>query len=553
MHTLRFGLLSAIRSWAKATLPNLLEIESMGRPVTIRGDGLGRLCLAQGIQFAAKAIAPSLGPKGRTVLLHRPPAAPTLLTHGYDIAREVAASCHGPEAHGARILKETLFDADRDLGDGTSALALMMSSIVRGAVPLAHAGHDMAQVAGALLELAPELQKRIQSYRVDAAADEVALAVATTAARDADIAGRIGSLFLELGSDAVIQVQEGEGREIEADIRPGTTIEAALVSRHLSDDADRIRVHLKDPYILVADEEISDFGSLLPVLEGFATRQKALLIVARDVTGAALQALVRNKTEAGLRVAALKIASVTERGYDALEDLAIATGAELLSDRFGTDLRKMRPQMLGRADEVKVEQNFTTVLGGAAQGDALETRRKEIRLRIARERYLDYDREQLELRLARLSRGFARLHVGGVTAADRSIRLTAARKAVAALQAARAGVVPGGGTVHLHLASGLASRRDGDMPRLAACRLAREALRRIPATMIGNAGEDPLAWLGRIEAARNPGDGLDLEAMALGDMRRAGILDPASILGATIERAFSAAATLLRADLLISV
>lgn len=524
----------------------------MGRPVTIRGDGLGRLCLAQGIRLAAKAIAPSLGPKGRTVLLHRPPAAPTLLTHGYDIAREVAASCRGPEVHGARILKETLFEVDRDLGDGTSAVALMMASIVSGAVAMAHAGLDMPELADALLGLAPDLKTQIQSYRVDASLDEIALAVARTAAGDADIAERIGSLFLELGDDAVIQVQEGEGREIETDTRPGTTIEATLVSRSLSDEPDRIQVRLKDPYILVADEEIGDFGSLLPVLEGFATKQKALLIVARDVTGPALQALVRNKTEAGLRVAALKVASVAERGYDALEDLAIATGAELLSDRFGTDLRKMRPHMLGRADEAKIEQNFTTVIGGAARGDALETRRKEIRLRIARERYLSYDREQLELRLARLSRGFARLHVGGVTAADRSIRLTAARKAVAALQAARDGVVPGGGTVLLRLASGLVPGQGDDMARLAARRLAREALRQIPATMIGNAGADPLMWLGRIEGARKPGDGLDLETMALGDLRRAGILDPATVLGGTIERAFSAAATLLRADLLIS-
>ncbi|QEX16603.1 60 kDa chaperonin [Hypericibacter terrae] len=524
----------------------------MGLPVTIRGDGQARLCLAQGIRLAARAIAPSLGPKGRTVLLHRPPAPPVLLTHGYDIAREVAASCHGPEAHGARILKETLFEVDRDFGDGTSAVALMMASIVSAAVPLAHARLPMGEVADALLELAPELRGKIQSYRVDARFDDIALAVARTAARDEEIAHRIGALFLELGGDTVIQVQEGEGRDIESDIRPGTTIEASLVSRHLSDDPDRILVQLKEPYILVADEEISDFGSLLPVLEGFATKQKSLLIVARDVTGAALQALVRNKAEAGLRVAALKVGSVAERGYDALEDLAIATGAELLSDRFGTDLRKMRPQMLGRAEEAKVEQNFTTVIGGAACGGALETRRKEIRQRILDERYLSYDREQLELRLARLGRGFARLHIGGVTSADRSIRLMAARKAVAGLQAARSGVVPGGGTVFLQLAGGLAAGSGDGGSRQLARRLARKALRQIPATMIGNAGEDPLVWLGRLEGAKTANVGLDLETMAFGDLRQAGILDPASVLGAAIERAFSAAATLLRADLLVT-
>jgi chaperonin GroEL len=524
----------------------------MVRPVTIRSDGQGRLCLARGIQLAAKVIAPSFGPKGRAVLLHRPPAPPVLLTHGYDIARELAASCHDADAHGARLLKETLSEVDRDFGDGTSAVALMMGSIVKDAVPLAYAGHDMPGIADALLELAPGLQQQILSSRIEARFDAIAQAVARTAGRDDELANRIATLFVNLGSDAVIQVQEGEGREVETDIRPGTTIEASLVSRHLSDNPDRIEARLKDPYILVADEEISDFGMLLPILERFATKQKSMLIVARDVTGPALQALVRNKTEAGLRVAALKIANVAERGYDALEDLAIATGAELLSDRFGTDLRKMRPQMLGRADEVKVEQNFTTVFGGVARGDVLETRRKEIRQRIVGERYLSYDREQLELRLARLSRGFARLHIGGATSADRSMRLMAARKAVAGLQAARGGVVPGGGIVFLHLAASLASGPGDDGPHQVARRLARNALRQIPATMIGNAGEDPFVWLGRLDGAKKPGHGLDLETMTFGDLRRAGILDPASVLGATIERAFSAAATLLRADLLIA-
>jgi chaperonin GroEL len=524
----------------------------MGRPVTIRSDGQGRLCLAQGIRLAAKAIAPSFGPKGRTVLLHRPPAAPVLLTQGYDIARELAASCHGVEAHGARILKETLFEIDRDFGDGSSATALMMASIIAGAVPLAHAGHHMGEVAEALLEAASDLEGRIDSYRIDSALDEIAPGVAQTAARDDGLARHIATLFLELGKDAVIQVREGEGREIETDIRPGTTIEATLASRLLSDAPDRIHVRLKDPYVLVADEEISDFGRLLPVLEGFATKQKSLLIVARDVTGAALQALVRNKTEAGMRVAALKISDVTERGFDALEDLTIATGAELLSDRFGTDLRKLRPQMLGRADEVVVESQFTTLLGGAARKETLENRRQEIRLRIARERYLDYDREQLELRLARLSRGFARLHVGGVTPADRSVRLTAARKAVAALGAARMGIVPGGGLVPLRLASGLTASNGSDMPRRAAHRLARQALRQIPETLIGNAGEDPLLWVGRLGETGKPNEGLDLTSMAYGDLRRAGVLDPATMLAATIRRGFSAAATLLRAEILIA-
>jgi chaperonin GroEL len=325
-------------------------------------------------------------------------------------------------------------------------------------------------------------------------------------------------------------------------VKSGTTIDAGLVSRALADSPDGCLVRLEQPSILVADEAISDFGALVPVLEGFATHKKALLIVAREVSGAALHALVRNKTEAGLAVAALKIADVVERGTAALEDLAILTGAELVSDALGTTVARLRPHMLGKADAVEVHADFARIIGGGGDRDAIERRRRELRVRIAGERYLGYDREHMQRRLARLSSGYAKLRVGGFSAPERQARLGAARKAAAALRGAREGVVDGGGLAALRLARTIAPNGRAGFDERATRTLLVDALRRIPKILIENAGGDAMAQLRRLDDAGDASrNGARLQA-----------LDPLPVVAGTIRRAVSTAATLLSTDALIS-
>jgi chaperonin GroEL len=517
--------------------------------IVLAGDE-ARACLARSIALAARAIAPSLGPSGRGVLFHRPPAAPTLLQDGYQIARELADEA-GVASIGPRIVKETLFDIDRDLGDGTATAAILLAAIVDGGFRLIRAGFDPESLADGLLALAGRLSDAASGCTVSLTAREAALAAARTAAGDDALAEAMADIFLQLGPDGTIEIDEGHRTGLETDVRPGVTVDASLVSRELSDESERLFVRLERPFLLVADEEIADFGPLLPVLEQFASRGKALLIVARDVAGGALQALVRNKREAGLRVAALKISDVVERGYEALEDLAIATGAELVTDRLGTSVARLRPAMLGQAEEATIHADHAALRGPGGHDNAIERRRAELRLRIAREKHLSYDREQLQRRLARLSGGVARVRIGGLTTPERQARLIAARKALAALRASRGGVVAGGGVMPLRLAALAAAEAKDESAASAAARLLAQSLRRVTLTLIGNSCSDAASWVARLDAARSAGRGIDLRTMAIVDLAAAGIVDPLAIVDGTIRRAISAAATLLRVEALV--
>jgi chaperonin GroEL len=504
-------------------------------------DSDARRALLAGIQATARAIAPTLGPSGRGVIVHSPPAPPTLLNDGYQIARELAEQ-PGPNGAGARVVKESLFFLDRDLGDGTASAALLMDALVRGGFRLIQAGVPGRTLVDTLLALGTRLADEAGALSIDLPLGQAAPIVARTAAGAGDIADALAPLFLELGSDGMLDLEEGHGVGLETEVKAGTTLDATLVSRALADAAEDCLLRLERPFVLVADETIEDFGALAPVLEGFATRQKALLIVARDVSGAALQALVRNKTEAGLRVAAVKITDVVERGYEALEDLAILTGATTVSDRLGTTVAKLRPHMLGKADAVEVRAGFAKVIGGAGDAAAIERRRHELRLRIDRERDLSYDREQLQRRLARLSSGHAKVRVGGLSAPARQTRLVAARRAAAALRAARDGVVCGGGISALRLARMAVPNGSAGSDVRAAHNLLAEALRRIPLTLIANGGGDAGAERRRLEEAST--------AAPNGAMPEA--LDPVPIVAGTIRRAVSTAAALLSTDGVIS-
>ncbi len=517
----------------------------------VRLGNAARQALTESVRRSARAISPSLGPSGRAVLMHRPPAAPVLLTDGYAIAREAADEA-GPGSLGARILKETLFEIDRDLGDGTATAALLIDSLLAGGQRLVRSGYSAGTIADALLQHGRKLAKEADTLRLAAPPEAVAVPIARTAGADVELAERIARAFLELGADGFLRVEEGYGAELEIRVRRGTTVDALLVSRLLSDATDRIFVRLEQPYILVADEEIEDFGRLLPVLEGFAAHGKALLVVARDVSGAALQSLVRNKLQAGFRVAALRILDAIERGYEALEDLAIVVGAELVSARIGSSVSALRPHMLGRAEAVEIQADGARVLGGAGRPERIELRRAELRQRIARERYLSYDREQLQRRLARLSAGFATILVGGRTEVERQVRLTSARKAVAALKAARAGAVPGGGVVPLRLAALLRKQTGTDAAADAAGRVLAAGLLRIPQTILVNGGQDAGPWLERMARSAAPCFGFDVRTGVVCDLFGAGVLDPVTIVSGILQRAVSAAATLLRAEAIVA-
>lgn len=514
----------------------------------IRIGFAARQALAQGVNQVVRPVGLSFGPLGRGVLQHCPPAAPSLLYDGYAIARAVAEE-GGLGGLGSQIAKETLYEIDRDLGDGCSAAAVMIGALVFGGVRLAEAGFATGVLADHLIVLGNRAATIVDAAVCDADPEESLAGAAFAATRDHEVTTALAAAARRVSREGVIKIEEGPGLGVNSRFLDGMSLPASLASAALSDSTEKVEACLDRPYVMVADEDVQEFGALLPVLEGFARSGKALLIATRRVGGDALATLIRNKRELGLRVAAVKLTQVGERASETLSDLAVATGAEVVGACTGTAVDKIHPCMLGRAEEAVLTDALATVIGGGGSDEELEARRGELRRCIEREKYLSYDREQLEERLARLAGGVARLAVGAASASERSARIKAANKGVAAVRALRrGGVLPGGGVALVRAAEAVRREETDDLTRAAAIKLAAQALEAVPARMILNGGVEPARWLERLRAVDNPRVGLDLNRFEITDMISAGIVDGSVIVSSGIKRAFSAAATLLRAE-----
>jgi chaperonin GroEL len=511
-----------------------------------------RARLARGALGVIRPIATALGPYGRGVMFHRPPAPPALLYDGYAIAREVCPQ-GGIEALGAQIVKETLFDIDRDVGDGTTTAAVLIGALLQAGSRTISAGIDAGRLADELLRVGRGAACSLSAAATGRGAEDWLEGVAVTAAREPGLARLIADCSKQVGAEGVIKVEEGPGVGVEHTVAPGMAIRMIPVSAALFDAPEHTATRLDQPFVLVADDYIDSFGKLAPVLEGFARSDKALLIVARHLRSEALAALVRNKAELGLRVGAIRVPEVGERGYELLEDVAIATGAQMLSERLGVTIEQLRPPMLGRADEATVEAKLTTIVRGRGAADAVERRKAELRRAIEREKYLSLDRELLQERLARFSGGIARIMIGAPGEAPRRALLVRAKKAVAAVHAARrTGVLPGGGTALLRVSTGLDSPATNDPAERAVHHMLHAALRAVPAQLIRNSGVEAAPWLARIENETAAQRGLDIARMEIVDLLRSAIVDPAQVVATALEHAVSAAATLLRCDVAMS-
>jgi chaperonin GroEL len=384
-----------------------------------------------------RAVAAAAGPKGRACLLDRDGVVERAGS-AVAIVRAVAEE-RGSATLFPRLLREMLFEADRDLGDGTARLALLWGGLIRYGARTVAAGAPAPALADALIDLGARLAASLNEERIGILPDrDQLIAVALSAGGSAALAREIGGLLHTVGSEGGIEIIEGREPGLRSESGDGFVFEAAPISEAFA------AAELDPAYFLVADENIDDFGPLIPLLEGFATRGKALVVVARDVSGAALQALVRNHRENGLRAMALRPAAVSQHAADVLEDLAIATGATLIADRFGTSLSALRPTMLGRAALFSLAHGRAVLHAPRGDRGAIATRRRMLLAEAERQKYLDLDRQRLEARAARLAGRWGRLHVFERTERDAKAIIQAAGRALAsARSAATGGVLPG--------------------------------------------------------------------------------------------------------------
>jgi chaperonin GroEL (HSP60 family) len=344
----------------------------------------------------------------------------------------------------SRLLREVLFEADRDLGDGTARLALLWGGLLQHGARAVSSGVPPLALADALTDLGSRLSNALETTCQHGLPDADELtAVASSAGAPRALAREIGQMLHGVGSDGAIEVVKGRERGLKAETGEGFIFEASPVSEAFA------LADFDPAYLLVADEVIDDFGPLAPLLESFATRGKALVVVARDVTGVALQALVRNHKQNGLRAAAFRPTAVSRQAADAVEDLAVATGATLVADRFGTSLAYLRPSMLGRAGRFSFARGLAILRDPAGDREASAMRRRQLLAEAERHKHLALDRERLEQRAARLHGRWGRLHVAESSDKETLEVLYKTRRALASARSAAIGGTLVGGAVGL--------------------------------------------------------------------------------------------------------
>jgi chaperonin GroEL len=405
-----------------------------------------------------RAIGLSLGPHGRTILYERGSRDVAEAATGFAIAREMPIP-DGPYGVAPRLLKETLYAADRDFCDGTARLALIAGGCFSAGAREIAAGSAPRPLCEAIASLSEEIASWLEAAK-EAQID--LLSIARSSGATPMLAEKLAGLVEELGNDASIDVKENDGRGIEVTKTRGFVFEAKIA-------ANEALAALSSPSILVADEIIHDFGSLASVLEGFSNKRKPLVIVARDITGPALATLKRNQQAEIVTVAALLPTEAGQRAADSLEDLAIATGATLISERLGLKLEGLRPPMLGQASGFRFADGKAVFVEPKGKVEDIALRRRMLAAAAEKAHYLAYDRELLERRCGRLAGQWCELRIAGDTPRATASLLTASRAALRSMQSAlRRGAVSGGGTLYADLARKLADRKGGEREQAAA-------------------------------------------------------------------------------------
>jgi len=491
-----------------------------------------------------RAVAVSLGPYGRPVLYEPNPGGVAVASDGLAIARETAES-GGIAGVGGRILYEALFASNRDLGDGAARLACIFGGIVEAGFRSVAAGGPPQQLADAVIRLNDEVRRLLQDERCEAPPLTRMVSALTGDAVLADAVARALSI---VGADGVVDVKEQPGDGVDVEGGRGFTFDAMLASSLLGPIPPATALELNDVFVLAANESIADFGQLGPILEGFAKSKKSLAVVAREVTGSALDALVRNRREIGLHVVALKPADLGPRAAHVIEDLAIATGATLVGAEVGVGLDRLRPAMLGRAARLQIARDRALFVSPAGGIEAIDARCALLAAEAERTRYLAYDREQALRRAARLKGSWSELRCGRQNTHFATARVTEARAAVVAAQSAlRSGVVAGGGAALVRIAARLrANSASRDEVDRAARGAVAQGLEAVAFAIMKNAGRNARAIVEELRGPAPPGYGIDARNSAFGDIVGLGIADPLAVTEGLVVTAMSAAATLLR-------
>jgi chaperonin GroEL len=508
--------------------------------------------MLRGVDILANAVRVTLGPKGRNVVLDKSFGAPRITKDGVTVAKEIELDDKF-ENMGAQMVREVASKTSDIAGDGTTTATVLAAAIVKeGAKAVAAGMNPMDLKRGIDLAVETVVEELKKNSKKVTSNDEIAQVGTISANGDQEIGRFLAEAMKKVGNEGVITVEEAKSLETELDVVEGMQFDRGYISPYFITNADKMRVEMEDPYILINEKKLSALNELLPLLEAVVQTGKPLLIVAEDVEGEALATLVVNKLRGGLKVAAVKAPGFGDRRKAMLQDIAVLTGGQAISEDLGIKLENVTIAMLGKAKKVMIDKENTTIVNGAGKKKDIEDRITQIKAQIE-ETTSDYDREKLQERLAKLAGGVAVIRVGGATEVEVKERKDRVDDAMHATRAAvEEGILPGGGVALLRATESLKKVRTHNEDQKHGVDIVRKALSS-PARQIAiNAGEDGSVIVGKILEHGTYGYGFDAQNAEYVDMVKKGIIDPTKVVRQALQGASSVAGLLITTEAMVA-
>ncbi len=508
--------------------------------------------MLRGVDILANAVKVTLGPKGRNVVLEKSFGAPRITKDGVTVAKEIELEDKF-ENMGAQMVREVASKTADEAGDGTTTATVLAQSIVKeGAKSVAAGSNPMDLKRGVDLAVTAVIDALKAKAKKVTSNEEIAQVGTISANGDQEIGRFISQAMQKVGNDGVITVEEAKSLLTELEVVEGMQFDRGYISPYFITDADKMRVELENPYILVDEKKLSNLQSMLPLLEAVVQSGRPLLIIAEDVEGEALATLVVNKLRGGLKVAAVKAPGFGDRRKAMLQDIAVLTGGQVISEDLGIKLENVTLDMLGKAKKVVITKDDTTIVDGAGKKADIVARVAQIRQQIE-DTTSDYDREKLQERLAKLAGGVAVIKVGGATETEVRERKDRVDDALNATRAAvEEGIVPGGGVALLRAIKALDSLKGANEDQKVGINIVRRALQSPLRQIAENAGEDGAVVVGKILDKDEYNFGYNAATGEYGNLVKQGVIDPAKVVRTALQDAASVAGLLITTEAMVA-
>ncbi len=518
----------------------------------VKFDTDARNRMLKGVNILADAVKVTLGPKGRNVILDKSFGAPRITKDGVTVAKEIELEDKF-ENMGAQMVKEVASRTNDEAGDGTTTATVLAQAIVKEGMKSVAAGmNPMDLKRGIDLAVAKVVQHIKDASRPVSDSDEVAQVGTISANGEAEIGRQIADAMQKVGNEGVITVEENKGLETETDVVEGMQFDRGYLSPYFVTNADKMVAELEDCMILLHEKKLSSLQPMVPLLESVIQSQKPLLIIAEDVEGEALATLVVNKLRGGLKIAAVKAPGFGDRRKAMLQDIAILTGGQVISEDLGMKLENVTIDMLGSAKKVSITKDETTIVDGGGEKAEIEARVAQIRTQVE-ETTSDYDKEKLQERVAKLAGGVAVIRVGGMTEIEVKERKDRVDDALNATRAAvQEGIVVGGGVALVQGAKALKDLTGENSDQNAGIAIVRRALESPLRQIAENSGVDGSVVAGKVRESNDLKFGFNAQTEEYGDMFKFGVIDPAKVVRTALEDAASVAGLLITTEAMIA-